>query len=239
MIFFFFFALTNRLTSFMLAARVRCAAPVRSIARPLTALSTPRTQRCPALAAPLPPARLIATRASVAPTIPRASTLQRSLALCEIPKQQHAAPRFSHQRHLQPPFALPRRPPSRSDWSYQPRAYVRRTWGWDQLGEDAIAKLLILLNVIVALMWWIFGQTREGRQWMTNHFTVSLRNVRQGRVWTIITSAWLLSEDYGQANHTIFFFFVPQKATTPRCSPCISSQTALASTCVHPQQMGV
>lgn len=48
---------------------------------------------------------------------------------------------------------------------------------------------LMLLNLLVFLCWNTFGEnSRKGRQFMFDNFTASVRNLTQGRVWTLVTS---------------------------------------------------
>ena len=109
----------------------------------------------------------------------------RPLAALAAPSSLPHAPRRAHV------VLHPNARVSENDWSYQRRDYSPRRWGgFGRLpSEDRLMWLLIIANVLIALLWWILGQTPKGRKFMIDNFTVSPRNVRQGRVWTILTSA--------------------------------------------------
>eukprot|EP01114_Cavostelium_apophysatum_P016532 TRINITY_DN4724_c0_g1_i1.p1 TRINITY_DN4724_c0_g1~~TRINITY_DN4724_c0_g1_i1.p1 ORF type:complete len:344 (-),score=24.38 TRINITY_DN4724_c0_g1_i1:54-1085(-) len=60
----------------------------------------------------------------------------------------------------------------------------------NELDPNVIVMVLIGLNVAVFGLWNTYGQSREGRQYMFENFSVSLRNLQEGRVWTLITSCF-------------------------------------------------
>ena len=77
--------------------------------------------------------------------------------------------------------------------------------GWTSC--DALIGGLIGANVLVFALWrWVLEGTEEGRrpmsesvflqrrEWMFRHFTVSWRNVREGRVHTLVTAAFSQAE---------------------------------------------
>ncbi len=50
--------------------------------------------------------------------------------------------------------------------------------------------VLIFINVLVFLAWFKASQSPEQLQWMSDHFLVSGESLREGRYWTLITSAF-------------------------------------------------
>lgn len=87
---------------------------------------------------------------------------------------------------------------------------MRRTLRFGPEPEERLAWLLILLNLLVALMWWILGQSAQGRRFMMDHFTVSGRNLKQGRMWTLLTSNYSqIQPMHLFANCLGIYFFCP------------------------------
>mmetsp|Transcript_28902 Transcript_28902/g.40690 ORF Transcript_28902/g.40690 Transcript_28902/m.40690 type:complete len:343 (-) Transcript_28902:34-1062(-) len=86
-----------------------------------------------------------------------------------------------HHRNQKRYYNLPSSPAS--SWL---SSWVRRA---QSDPSRAVLMLLILLNLLVFLLWNTYGEsTRKGRQFMFDNFTASVRNLLQGRVWTLVTS---------------------------------------------------
>ena len=77
---------------------------------------------------------------------------------------------------------------SSSSSSPSPLVLWMRRSGWSSC--DVLVWALIGCNVGVFLLWRLSVEQRSRYGLMMDHFTVSLRNLREGRVWTLITSAF-------------------------------------------------
>eukprot|EP00029_Vermamoeba_vermiformis_P014743 TRINITY_DN9857_c0_g1_i1.p1 TRINITY_DN9857_c0_g1~~TRINITY_DN9857_c0_g1_i1.p1 ORF type:complete len:289 (+),score=41.37 TRINITY_DN9857_c0_g1_i1:56-922(+) len=67
---------------------------------------------------------------------------------------------------------------------------------------------LIGVNVGVFLLWQTYGSTVQGRRTMSNNFTVSIKGLKEGRVWTLFTSAFSQSQPMHLGVNMLALYFL-------------------------------
>ncbi|KAK4056640.1 hypothetical protein OIO90_002192 [Microbotryomycetes sp. JL221] len=86
----------------------------------------------------------------------------------------------------------------------------------NRLSPNLILYTIMGLNVIVFLLWSyaksVYVQFRDSSwlRFMTNHFTCSMRNLEQGRIWTLLTSCFSHAETSHIFVNLLSLYFVAQ-----------------------------
>eukprot|EP01128_Nolandella_sp_AFSM9_P004262 TRINITY_DN1884_c0_g1_i3.p1 TRINITY_DN1884_c0_g1~~TRINITY_DN1884_c0_g1_i3.p1 ORF type:complete len:220 (+),score=12.53 TRINITY_DN1884_c0_g1_i3:15-674(+) len=98
---------------------------------------------------------------------------------------------------------------ARRSYAYQLIRPFQRGGGRLNLDSSLwIIYLIITINVIVFLIWEFLGTTSWGTRFMIDNFTLSVRNVSEGRVWTFLTSMFSHNSFFHLLGNSVALYFI-------------------------------
>jgi len=84
----------------------------------------------------------------------------------------------------------------------------KRNFNNNAFNDQDVLWWIIGINVFIFLMWQYFSTTNRGSKFMIDNFTISIHNLKEGRVWTLLTSTFSQKEFFHLVFNMITLYFV-------------------------------